>query len=93
MSGVETRTSSIEGLGLFATRPFSARQRIRQINVVREITPWTAVHRPRFQGVHSHLGHDARPNLAQLPAVEWEAGTVAQIAEKRMHPTGNAAVA
>jgi uncharacterized protein len=39
MSDVETRTSPIEGLGLFATRPFSAGQRIRQINVVREVTP------------------------------------------------------
>lgn len=39
MSDVEIRTSSIEGLGLFATRPFFAGQRIRQINVVREITP------------------------------------------------------
>jgi len=39
MSDVETRTSSIEGLGLFATRPFCAGQRIRQINVLREVTP------------------------------------------------------
>ena len=39
MSDVETRTSSIEGLGLFAARPFSAGQRIRRINVLREVTP------------------------------------------------------
>ena len=39
MTEVEVRTSSIEGLGLFAARPFSAGQRIRQINVVREVTP------------------------------------------------------
>jgi transposase InsO family protein len=25
---------------------------------------WSAVHCPRLQGVHSHLGHDARTNLA-----------------------------
>lgn len=36
---VEVRTSSIEGLGLFAGRPFYAGQHIRQINVVREVTP------------------------------------------------------
>ena len=39
MSEVEIKTSSIEGLGLFAAQPFFAGQRIRQINVVREITP------------------------------------------------------
>ncbi len=39
MNDVETRTSRIEGLGLFAARPFSTGKRIRQINVVREVTP------------------------------------------------------
>jgi hypothetical protein len=51
-----------------------------------------AVHRSRFQGVHSHLGHDAHPNLALLSPIERKAGALAQIAEKRMHSTGNAAV-
>lgn len=36
---VEVRPSSIEGLGLFARHPFSAGEEIRQINVVREVTP------------------------------------------------------
>ncbi|HXY49833.1 MAG TPA: SET domain-containing protein-lysine N-methyltransferase [Terriglobales bacterium] len=39
MSDVEVRASPIEGLGLFATRPFSAGQQIHQINVLREVTP------------------------------------------------------
>jgi hypothetical protein len=39
MGGVEVRTSSIEGLGLFAARPFSSGQRIRRINVLRQVTP------------------------------------------------------
>lgn len=39
MSDVEIRASSIEGLGLFAARPFCVGQRIRRINVVREVTP------------------------------------------------------
>ena len=39
MSDVEVRPSSIEGLGLFAARPVRAGERIRQINVVREVTP------------------------------------------------------
>jgi hypothetical protein len=36
---VEVKGSPIEGLGVFAPIPFSAGQRIRQINVIREITP------------------------------------------------------
>jgi hypothetical protein len=35
---VEVKSSTIDGLGLFAIRPFSSGQRIRRINVVREIT-------------------------------------------------------
>lgn len=35
---VEVRKSSIEGLGLFAGRAFRAGQRIRRVNVVREVT-------------------------------------------------------
>lgn len=36
---VEVRSSPIEGLGVFALRPFRAGQRIRRVRVVREITP------------------------------------------------------
>jgi hypothetical protein len=53
---------------------------------------WSAVHCSRLQGVHSHLGHDTCPKLAELPAVQREAGTLAQDAEARVHSTGNAAV-
>jgi hypothetical protein len=38
---VEVKTSPIEGLGVFALVPFFPGQCIRQINVVREITPDT----------------------------------------------------
>jgi uncharacterized protein len=38
MEGVAVRPSSIEGLGIFATRTFEKGERVRQINVVREIT-------------------------------------------------------
>lgn len=37
--GVEVKPSGIEGLGVFATRSFRADERIRRVNVVREITP------------------------------------------------------
>lgn len=39
LADVEVRPSGIEGLGLFARRGFEAGERIRAINVVREITP------------------------------------------------------
>jgi len=39
MNDVEAKASSIEGLGAFAARSFRAGERIRQMNVVREITP------------------------------------------------------
>lgn len=39
MSDVGVKTSSIEGLGLIAAQPSFSVQRIRRINVVREITP------------------------------------------------------
>jgi len=35
---VAVRSSPIEGLGMFALRPFSPGERIRRINVVREVT-------------------------------------------------------
>lgn len=38
MADVEVRRSSIEGMGVFAVKPFGAGQRIRRVNVVREIT-------------------------------------------------------
>jgi len=39
MNNVEVRQSSIEGLGIFATRALSAGERICRIRIVREITP------------------------------------------------------
>jgi len=39
MTDVEVKPSRIEGLGVFALRPFHAGERIRRVNVVREITP------------------------------------------------------
>jgi len=39
MDDITVRQSSIEGLGIFAVRPFSPGDRIHQINVIRTITP------------------------------------------------------
>lgn len=38
MTNVEVKPSPIEGMGVFAARPFRAGQRIRRVNIVREIT-------------------------------------------------------
>jgi len=38
---VSVRESRVEGPGLFAARHFEAGQRIRRMNVVREVTPET----------------------------------------------------
>src|SRR2546428_5340719 len=48
---------------------------------------WTAVHRPRLQGVHSHRGYDARADITLLPAIEWQTGALAQIVKVGVHPT------
>lgn len=39
VSDVEVKPSGIEGIGVFATRSFRADDRIRRVNVIREITP------------------------------------------------------
>ena len=52
-----------------------------------------AVHRQRFQRVHSNLGNDACPDLAVLPAIERKDRALAQIAQSGMHPAENAFVA
>ena len=39
MADVEVKASRIEGLGVFAVRPFRTGERIRRVNVVRDVTP------------------------------------------------------
>jgi hypothetical protein len=39
MADVELKASCIEGLGVFAARSFHTGERIRRVNVVREVTP------------------------------------------------------
>ena len=36
---IDVRASAIEGLGLFAAQPYRAGDRIRRVNVLREVTP------------------------------------------------------
>jgi len=39
MPDVDVQPSRIDGLGVFAARAFRAEERIRRVNIVREITP------------------------------------------------------
>lgn len=39
MADVEVKLSTIDGLGIFATRMFEAGERIKRVSVVREVTP------------------------------------------------------
>ena len=48
---------------------------------------------PQFQGVHPHLRHDARPDFAVLPAIEWQNRTLAQVTQRGVHPPRHAAFA
>lgn len=38
MANVDVKSSRIEGFGVFATRPFHTGERIRRVNVIREVT-------------------------------------------------------
>jgi transposase InsO family protein len=46
-----------------------------------------------FQGIHSDLGHDARPHLAVLSAIERKDRTLAQITQRGVHPARNTVIA
>lgn len=58
MLDVQAHPSGIEGLGIFAGRAFGAGERIRRINVVREVTA-TA---PLREDLGERLDHCAYPN-------------------------------
>lgn len=55
-SSITVRASPIEGLGVFALRPFPAGQQIRTVNVVREVTA-DAPLRPEFGERRDHCDY------------------------------------
>lgn len=64
---IEVRTSSIEGLGLFAARAFAAGERIRCVNIVREITGADPI-RPEMGELVEHCAYpDGRIMLWGYP--------------------------
>ena len=82
MDNVEVKASEVEGLGLFATRFFAAGERIRKVNIVREITesePLDAAAGERFDHCaypdgkiflwgypDRHVNHSCDPNAYEV---------------------------
>jgi SET domain-containing protein len=58
MSDVDVRPSAIEGLGVFARRPFGAGERIERVNVVREVTAASPVR----EDLEERIEHCAYPD-------------------------------
>jgi SET domain-containing protein len=58
MADVELKVSCIEGLGVFAARSFHTGERIRHVNVVREVTPES----PIREELGERVEHCAYPN-------------------------------
>ncbi len=68
MSDVAVRPSGIEGLGIFAPRPFSAGERITRVDVVREVTPDSPL-RPEIGERFDHCSYpDGKVLLIGYPA-------------------------
>jgi hypothetical protein len=82
VADVEVQRSPIEGLGVFAARPFRVGERIRRVNVVREITPESPIREDLGERVDHcsypdgkvvlfgfpdrHLNHSCDPNAWEL---------------------------
>ena len=67
MSDVRVGSSAIEGLGVFALRPFRGGERIRRVNVVREVTPESPL-RPELGELLDHCSYpDGKTVLWGIP--------------------------
>jgi hypothetical protein len=66
-SDVEVRPSPIEGIGVFAVRSFGAGERIRRVNVVREITPESPIREDLGERVDHCSYPDGRTVLFGFP--------------------------
>ena len=64
---VEVKPSPIEGLGIFAARSFRAGERIRRVNVVREVTPEAPIREDLGERVDHCAYPDGRVMLWGFP--------------------------
>ena len=64
---IEVRPSSIEGLGIFATRLFRSGERITRVHVVREITPETPIREDLGERVEHCAYPDGKTVLIAFP--------------------------
>ena len=65
--GVEVRQSPIQGLGLFATRAFAPGERVRRVNIVREVTNETPLREVDGERIEHCAYPDGRVVLWGLP--------------------------
>jgi SET domain-containing protein len=86
VADVEVRHSPVEGLGVFSVKPFRAGQRIRRVNVVREITAEEPLREDAGERIEHcgypdgkvvlwgfpdrHVNHSCDPNAYELYAGE-----------------------
>jgi hypothetical protein len=101
---VEVRASRIEGLGIFALRSFQADERIKQINVVREITVEVPLRSELGERVDHcdypdgkvvllgfpdrHVNHSCDPNAYEL----YDGGSPYLVARRAIEPGDEIAV-
>ncbi len=67
MSEIEVHPSPIEGIGIFAARPFRPGDRITSINVVREITPESPIRPEAGERVEHCAYPDGKTVLIAFP--------------------------
>ncbi len=67
MTDIEVGPSPIEGLGIFAARPYGAGDRIARVNVVREITPDAPIRNDLGERIDHCAYPDGRTVLIAFP--------------------------
>jgi uncharacterized protein len=100
MTDVEVRLSQIQGLGVFATRSFHGGERIRRVNVVREVTAETPIREELgermdhcaypdgkvvlYGSPDRHVNHSCDPNTYEL----FEEGSAYLVARREIAAGG-----
>lgn len=98
MSDIDVRPSSIEGLGIFALKPFQAGERIAQVHVVREVTPEAPIREDAGERIdhcaypdgkvvliafpERHVNHSCDPNACE----QFEGAASSLVARRSIAP-------